>query len=237
MKGDTMDEQIENLKHQREDTQEAIAEKLGAIESKFQEAARDVKEKVDNVKHKISEVKETFNLSARTQEHPIPMVAASLATGVVVGALAARRLKRSRYDSTPSPTATSRQSYMRELESESIWRPEDSAYSEAETATEQSVASKPRRPHHDRPTFMEKVAHEFDDEIGIIRGMLISAGLNLLRNTVKQHADKLSPYVNTVADSVEKKMGFPVERPQSSTEKTDESKQDPWEAPLRSRGA
>ncbi len=101
-----MDNELEVIRHQMEETRSSLADKLGELEGQIRGAvegatnlvtdtAETVQETVHNVTETVQEtvhnVAEAFDLSKQVERHPWPMMGAAVATGFV-GSLVLSRL-------------------------------------------------------------------------------------------------------------------------------------------------
>jgi ElaB/YqjD/DUF883 family membrane-anchored ribosome-binding protein len=100
-----VDNELEVIRHQMEETRSSLADKLGELESQIRGAvegatnlvtdtAETVQETVHNVTETVQEtvhnVTEAFDLSKQVERHPWPMMGAAVATGFVGNLLLSR---------------------------------------------------------------------------------------------------------------------------------------------------
>jgi len=100
-----VDNELEVIRHQMEETRSSLADKLGELEGQIRGAvegatnlvtdtAETVQETVHNVTETVQEtvhnVAEAFDLSRQVDRHPWPMMGAAVATGFVGGMLLSR---------------------------------------------------------------------------------------------------------------------------------------------------
>jgi len=89
-----VDNELEVIRHQMEETRSSLADKLETLENEFrgtvEEATSAVSTTVEAVQETVETVKETFDLRTQVERHPWPLMAGAVATGYVAGCLAER---------------------------------------------------------------------------------------------------------------------------------------------------
>jgi len=99
-----VDNELEVIRHQMEETRSSLADKLEALETEFRDtvegATSAVANTVETVQETVSTVKETLDIRKHVERHPWAMFGAAIALGYVGSYLLTPRRKRDRVPET-----------------------------------------------------------------------------------------------------------------------------------------
>jgi len=141
-----------------------------------------VRDKVDEVRDKVEEVKHTLDLKSKVVEHPLAAVGGSVLTGLVLGALVSGGRSSDAYES-------------------------DSYEESALPVRKATRSSNGGGFAH----WVKNIAHEFDDEIKMAKGMAVGALLGNVMKFAEEKAPQFSPYIRPLVDSVKGKNAYTVD--------------------------
>jgi hypothetical protein len=214
-----MDQEPDVIQREIEDTRHSLTEKLETLENQVrgtvESAKTTVEDTIANVRASVHEtvdtVKRTFDIKYQVCRHPFGCLAATLASGFVIGYFiggprrresAGPPIPRSDSPSLPEPLA-SRMGSMATLRPSGVAPVLQSESSPAQESTGSHFLGK------------------FDSELHKVKELAIGALMGLVRDMAKQSLPPaIAPHVEQIMDSATSKMGGqPLESPVVSLSK------------------
>lgn len=181
-----MTENTEAIKQDIESTRDAMAEKMGAIESKIKGTVEQVK---DSVEGTVEQVKQAFDFKQQVAERPWTMLGGSLIAGYVLGSLGGG-------ESSASDSSSYRKTYQYDYkpgQPQQYYSTEASSSSNAPAQTSnyaQNYSSQGAK--SSSSGMLGGLADQFGDEFEVIKGAAITTLTNLLRDVVSQNLPQFS---------------------------------------------
>jgi len=198
-----MDPKPDLIREDIDETRSALTEKLETLEGQLrgtvESAKQTVEGTIENVKDSIRHLSPIY----QTTQHPYLMVGGALATGLLAG-----RLLQSKGSEgglswmqpvTPS-LAVERPAPDSEYVSEQVGLPRTSEY-------EEFIGDRPGfASAKSGPSLFTRLLGQFDDEIQMVKGMLLKGVLDAAGDAVKRSAPKWGSQIDQVVDSVAQKL-------------------------------
>ena len=195
-----MDQKLEVIRLQMEDTRASLTDKLEALERKVtgtvERTARAVEDAVACVKDAVSGtvdgVKEVFDISRQVGRHPWKMMAGSVAVGYLAGMLMpgayGEQKRRKGYGLPAGSSAILRNGGASQLESPAI---------------SSSVSAVPAS-----PSVLDEWRDRFRAEIGTLQSVAIGTILGIIRDTVTPTVPpEIRTQIKEVIDDITTKLG------------------------------
>jgi ElaB/YqjD/DUF883 family membrane-anchored ribosome-binding protein len=188
-KADESSREPEQIEQEIHETRTAITQKLEALEEKVRDTVQNAKETVEetittvtsSVQDTVETVKRTFDLPLQVQNHPWPMVGASVLLGFAAGGLLG---KPRRHAPTPWRGA---------FNGAQTYRPLQHQYIQSHEAG----AGSPAAASSGGPSAVSHVLDLFADELQTVKGLAIGFLLSKLRDTIK---DAIPPQLKQDVD-------------------------------------
>jgi ElaB/YqjD/DUF883 family membrane-anchored ribosome-binding protein len=195
-----MDQEPDVIRQQIEETRSSLTEKLETLENQVRGTVENAKSTVEDtieavrstVNETVESVKRSVNLEYQVDRHPWAMFGGSVVAGFLVGSFLSRRTSRqagqaSRYAAGPMPQSFSSAPPAPEV-------PSGNGFGTA--------AAQPAQ-----PGLLDRIQHEFHDEIQELKGVAIDAAMGVLRDVVKQSVPQMAQQVEHLMNSVTTKLG------------------------------
>jgi ElaB/YqjD/DUF883 family membrane-anchored ribosome-binding protein len=203
------EEEPEVIREQIRETQDALASKLSTLEDKVVNTVTNTTESVSETVEAVREsvagtiesmkesmdstvqaVKRTFDLNHQVREHPWLMMGGAAAAGFVAG-----RLLRGVAHSPAN----------------GAWRvaSESAQYARPQPPAAPAASPQPNGcPRAEEPSLLDRLTHQFHDELEQVKGLAIGAIFGLVRDWASQQLpDNLAPQVQEMLDNVTTKLG------------------------------
>jgi ElaB/YqjD/DUF883 family membrane-anchored ribosome-binding protein len=192
-----MDQEPDVIRHDIERTRSALTDKLETLENQVrgtvETAKASVEETIENVRSTVNQtvasVKEAFDLKHHVRRHPWVMLGGSVAAGFLAGSYVTKGGHNGFHSAGSGSLQRSREQ-----------RRERAAALDMTTPV-------PSGPSGHRPGLLERLLHEFDDEIQQVKEVAIGASMGLLRDYLKRQLPQFERQVEEVLDSATHKMG------------------------------
>jgi len=216
-KADEPSREPEQIEQDIQETRTAITQKLEALEDKVRDTVQNAKETVEetittvtsSVQDTVETVKRTFDLPLQVQNHPWPMVGASVLLGFAAGGLLGKPRRHA-----PSPWRGAYDG--RTTNGAQTYRPLQHQYIQSHEA---GAASSSAAPSTGAPSGVSHFLDLFADELQTVKGLAIGFLLSKLRDTIKDAIPpQLKQDVDHMMNNITTKLGGkPVAEPHFRT--------------------
>jgi ElaB/YqjD/DUF883 family membrane-anchored ribosome-binding protein len=205
-----MDPEPDVIRHNIEQTRSALTDKLETLENQVRGSVETAKAGVEDtiekvrstVNQTVESVKEAFDVRHHVRRHPWAMLGGSIAAGFLAGAYLEKRGRNGFKPAgarRPGPSFEERRERAAALESTAPVPPASSGH---------------------RPGLVQRLLHEFDDEIEQVKEVAIGASMGLLRDYLRRSLPQFEEQVRDVFDSATHKLGGKPIQPGSVEEET-----------------
>jgi ElaB/YqjD/DUF883 family membrane-anchored ribosome-binding protein len=206
-----MDQEPDVIRQQIEETRSSLTEKLETLENQVRGTVETAKSTVEDtlgtakatveqtieavrstVQDTVESVKRTVNVEYQVDRHPWAMLGGSVVAGFVVGSFLGKGTFRQAGQAFRHAAGSMAQSF-------------SSVPPTPEAPSGNGYGAAAPQPAH--PGLLDRLQHEFHDEIQEVKGLAIGAAMGVLRDLVKQSVPQMAEQVDHLMNSMTAKLG------------------------------